>query len=49
MTVIPACALARRTDTMPIVDHTGHIVERLAQLASRLDQVVQLTEEIIDS
>jgi len=33
---------------MPIVDQTGRIVQRLAQLANCLDQVVQLTEEIID-
>ena len=33
---------------MPIVDHTGRIVERLAQLATCLNQAVQLTEEIID-
>lgn len=33
---------------MPIVDHTGRIVTRLAQLATCLNQVVQLTEEIID-
>lgn len=33
---------------MPIVDHPGGIVERLARLAACLDQAVQLTEQIID-
>ena len=33
---------------MPIVDHPGRIVERLARLAACLDQAAQLTEEIID-
>ncbi|MBN1909327.1 MAG: helix-turn-helix domain-containing protein [Pirellulales bacterium] len=33
---------------MPIVNHASRIVERLAQLANRLDEVAHLTAEIID-
>jgi DNA-binding response OmpR family regulator len=33
---------------MPIIDHTGRIIERLAQLATCLDQAAHLTDEIID-
>lgn len=33
---------------MPIVDHTGRIVKRLARLAAHLHQAVHLAEEIVD-
>ena len=33
---------------MPIVDHPGRIVERLARLAACLNEAARLTEEIID-
>jgi hypothetical protein len=48
MTVNPVSALAQRIDIMPIIDHTGRVVERLNQLATCLEQAVRLAEETIE-